>query len=265
MSEFEKRFNEDGTLNPKYVDLLFEDPPIAGQKYCLISFVSPEKEIKQREMYLFEKFVEQYEISESLRRFNDFIGFISKKYNLNVNNVFADLDDFLNEEEDVFNNLTLVDKYKNFLETRGEELGKKYSAEHNFRTSTRGIKVRGNFSTQKEAEEYAVYLRSLEPSHDIKLGSVGAWMPWDPENIENVNYAEEKLNRLVQEKHKNLKKAKELQEERIRAAKEKNLAENMKRAAETGNKLTQVMDEQGNLVGVTQTVNFEEREAAPVV
>ena len=41
MSEnnYEPRFNKDGTNNPKYVDLLEEDKPIAGQKFCCVSFV----------------------------------------------------------------------------------------------------------------------------------------------------------------------------------------------------------------------------------
>jgi len=40
---FERKLNSDGSVNPKYVDLLEEDKPIAGQKFVCISFVSPEK------------------------------------------------------------------------------------------------------------------------------------------------------------------------------------------------------------------------------
>ena len=35
----EYRYNLDKTENPKYVDLLDEDKPIAGQKFCCVSFV----------------------------------------------------------------------------------------------------------------------------------------------------------------------------------------------------------------------------------
>ena len=35
--------------NPKYVDLLEEDKPIAGQKFVCVSFVSPEKILKKKE------------------------------------------------------------------------------------------------------------------------------------------------------------------------------------------------------------------------
>ena len=52
--------------DPKYIDLLDEDNPVAGQKFVCLSFVSPEKIIKQREEYLFEKFVEQWQFSKEV-------------------------------------------------------------------------------------------------------------------------------------------------------------------------------------------------------
>ena len=47
-SSFERKQNTDGTPNPKYVDLLEEDRPIAGQKFTCVSFVSPENILKQK-------------------------------------------------------------------------------------------------------------------------------------------------------------------------------------------------------------------------
>ena len=38
--------------------------------------------------------------------------------------------------------------------------------------------------------------------------------------------------------------------------------ENIEKAKKSGNVLTQTMDEEGNLVGVKEKVNFEEREVA---
>jgi hypothetical protein len=46
-----------GKNNPKYVDLLEEDKPIAGQKFVCVSFVSPENIIKQKQIFFFEKFL----------------------------------------------------------------------------------------------------------------------------------------------------------------------------------------------------------------
>ena len=48
---FERRLKKDGSENPKYVDLLAVDKPIAGQGFGCFSFISPDKILKQREMY----------------------------------------------------------------------------------------------------------------------------------------------------------------------------------------------------------------------
>jgi hypothetical protein len=66
---------------------------------------------------------------------------------------------------------------------------------------------------------------------------------------------------LHHEKLKNEKKAKEEFEQRLHAAKRKAIEDNIEKARKSGNKLTQTMDEEGNLVGAN-TINYEEREAA---
>ena len=57
MSAFIKKKNDDGTENPRYVDLLEEDKAISGQSYVCVSFVSPENTLKKRELFLFEHFL----------------------------------------------------------------------------------------------------------------------------------------------------------------------------------------------------------------
>ena len=42
--------------NTKYVDLLDEDKPVAGQKFVCISFISPEQILKKKELFFFEKY-----------------------------------------------------------------------------------------------------------------------------------------------------------------------------------------------------------------
>ena len=65
-----------------YVDLLDEDKPIANQKFVCISFISPEKIINKKEVFFFEEFLKTWELSKSLEKFNQFINFVSYKYNL---------------------------------------------------------------------------------------------------------------------------------------------------------------------------------------
>ena len=51
--QMEKRFRPDGSENPKYIDLLDEDKPLAGQKFACISFISPEDIITKDKKYVF--------------------------------------------------------------------------------------------------------------------------------------------------------------------------------------------------------------------
>jgi hypothetical protein len=266
MSAFEKKTLPNGKKNPKYVDLCDEDPPIAGQKFCCMSFVSPEKILKKREVLLFNSFVKNWDFSKSMERYQDFIQFISFKYNLNVEDVIADFNDFVKEEGDKIKSVGVEDDYKNFVDKHEEKFNEQFNREHAFQTSVRGLKVRGVFSTQEEAENKCKALRKQDPNHDIYVGPIGVWIPWHPDAYKTgkVEFLEEELNQLHNEKIKNEALAKEEFDKRVMDAKRKAIEDNIKLAKKSGNVLTQTIDEEGNLVGVKETVNFEEREVATV-
>jgi predicted chitinase len=61
---------------------------------------------------------------------------------------------------------------------------------------------------------------------------------------------------------KNEKKAKEDFDKRVFESKKQAIEKNIELAKKTGNVLTQTMDENGNLVGVKENVNFDDREVA---
>jgi len=63
---------------------------------------------------------------------------------------------------------------------------------------------------------------------------------------------------------KNEEKAKQEFDARVRDAKRKAIEENVKKARESGNKLTQTLTEEGDLMGVNKTVNFDDREVSEV-
>jgi len=266
LSTFEKKIMENGQKNPKYIDLCDEDPPIAGQKFACISFVSPEKILKKREVYLFDQFIKQWEFSKSMERYFEFIHFLSYKYNLKVNTVIDDFNDFVREESDKIKKSGIEDDYKNFIDKQEEKLNEQFSRDHAFQTSVRGLKIRGSFPSQEEAELRCKKMREQDPNHDIFVGPVGIWMPWDPDAYKTgrVEHLEEELNALHKEKIKNEELAKKEFEERIRETKKKAIMENIENAKKSGNVLTQTMNEEGELVGVLETVNFEEREVADV-
>lgn len=49
-TSFERKL-KGGKSNPKYVDVLDEDKPIACQKFVCVSFISPDKILKQKELF----------------------------------------------------------------------------------------------------------------------------------------------------------------------------------------------------------------------
>ena len=252
----------DGKENPKYADLLEEDKPIAGQKFVCLSFVSPEHIIKQKEQFLFEEFVKQWDYKKSMEKFTQFLNFVSFKYSLSFDKLTADFQEFTKEEGETIRatSATLVsDDYKTFLDNNEDQLEQKFGEKHGFQTSTRGLKVRGVFATQGEAELRCKLLREVDPNHDIYVGQVGMWVPFHPEAYKTgrVEYMEETLNQLMSDKKKNEDIAKQEFEKRVRETKQKAIEENMKKAEESGNKLTQTINADGELVGISNVSNFD--------
>jgi len=266
MSDFEKKTLPDGQNNPKYIDLCDEDPSIAGQKFACMSFVSPEKILKKREVFLFDQFIKQWEFSKSMEKYFEFIHYVSFKYSVNVEELITSFNDFVKEEGDKLRKSGIEDDYKNFMDKEEDKLNEKFSREHAFQTSVRGLKVRGVFPTQEEAEIKCKKLREQDPNHDIFVGPVGIWIPWDPDAYKTgrVEHLEEELNALHKEKIKNQEMAKKEFEERVRETKKKAIMENIEKAKKSGNVLTQTIDEDGNLIGVKEKVNFDEREVEDV-
>jgi hypothetical protein len=263
-SSFEKKKLANGKENPKYIDLCDEDPPMAGQKFACMSFISPEKVLKQREIFLFDQFVKRWDFTKSMAKFADFVGFLSYKYSLNNQEVMDLFEEFVKEEQELLQKGSVEDDYKNFMDKNEDKLNEQFQKENQFQTSVRGLKVRGVFSTQEEAEMKCKKLRESDPHHDIYVGPVGIWIPWDPDAYKTgrIEFMEEELNQLHHEKLKNEEKAKQEFERRLKETKKKAIEENMDKAAKSGNVLTQTIDEEGNLIGVNNTVNFEEREVA---
>jgi hypothetical protein len=264
MSSFERKIMENGQPNPKYIDLCDEDQPIAGQKFTCLSFVSPEKILKKREIFLFDQFIKQWDFTKSLAKFFDFLHFLAYKYNLKIDDIVADFNEFAKEEDSKLKENSTEDDYKNFLDKKEDDLNAQFQREHAFQTSTRGLKVRGVYPSQEEAELRCKKLRELDPNHDIYVGPIGMWIPWDPDAYKTgrVEFMEEELNQLHKEKMKNEERAKQEFQTRIKETKKKAIEENIKLAEKTGNVLTQTMDEEGNLIGVKETVDFDSREVA---
>lgn len=244
----------DGSANPHYVDLLEEDKPIAGQKFACLSFVSPEDILKQKNHFFFEKFVQQWELGKSMEKFVQFLNFVSYKYHIDFEKLTEDFQEFTKEEKAQIQKSSIYDDYKTFLDKNETELEEEFGEKHNFQTSIRGLKVRGVYATQKEAELRCQMLREVDPNHDVFVGPVGLWVPFHPEAYKTgrVEYMEETLNQLMSEKKKNEEHAKVEFEKRVKESKMKAIEENKRIAEKSGNKLTQMVTEDGKLVGLTE-------------
>ena len=255
---FERKL-KGGKSNPKYVDVLDEDKPIACQKFVCVSFISPDKILKQKEIFLFEEFLKKWDFNKSMEKFVQFLNFVSFKYKLTFEDLTSDFKEFVNEERSNLMIYKIEDDYKTFLDNNEEELEKLFGVKHNFQTSTRGLKIRGVYPSMEEAELRCKMLREVDSNHDVFVGPVGLWMPWDPESYKTgrVEYMEEELNQLMHEKNKNETNAKNTFDQRLKDTKQKAIEENIKNAEKSGNKLTQTIDDTGNLIGVNN-INTQE-------
>lgn len=150
-------------------DFLEVDTPISGQNYCCLSFVSPEDIIREKNVQYIHKFLKT----------------IGKNYDLDPDSI--------------------VDKYKDFLYINEDKLEEEYNSENDFQTNVRGVKVRGTYSTLREAQTKASRLQKQDPNFSVYIGQVGYWLPWNPrsDKIEGQEYAEGELNELVKKYREN--------------------------------------------------------------
>jgi len=242
----------------KLVDLLDEDKPIAEQKFVCLSFISPEKIIESKELFLFQEFTKQYHFNKTVELLTKYSNFLSFKYGLNIDEVTNELKEFAESEKEELKS-SVKDDYANFIDKNEHSLNEDYIKQNGFQTSVRGIKVRGTFPTQQEAELRCKMIRETDPNHDVYVGPVGVWVPFHPDAYKTgkVEHLESELNELMHEKAKNEEKAKIAFDNRVKESKLKAIDENMKSAEEHGNKLTQTINEKGELVGIENTNSHE--------
>ena len=247
-------------MSVKLVDLLEEDKPIAGQKFVCVSFVSPDKILKNKQLYYFQEFLKSWDFNKSMEKSLLFLNFLSFKYKLNFEEISEDFREFVKEEKDKLIQSSIEDDFKTYLDQNEENLENRFNTQYNFQTSVRGIKVRGVYPTLEEAELRCKMLREVDPNHDVYVGPVGLWMPWDPDAYKTgrVEYMEDELNQLMHEKTKNETFAKNAFEQRLKESKQKAIEENIRNAEKTGSTLTQSIDEDGNLVSINN-VNTQEK------
>jgi len=167
-------------------DFLEVDPKIPGQNFVCLSFVSPEKILKQKELFFATKFLD-YIINDNTQIVQDIREkMLNKELNPNYENVHQ--------------------LYEDWKYLKNEDIEHEFYELNNYRTTMRGIKIRGVYDSNKEASIRAQVLRRKDPSFNVFVGQVGYWLPWDPEceSVPEQEYQEGQLNELVKKYKENL-------------------------------------------------------------
>lgn len=177
-------------------DFLHVDDPINGQKFVCLSFLSPENILKNKEIFILNEFLNKFLLENN----KDLIKKISSRHNL-------DEDKLLELTEEV-NYDKLNDKFLDFKYANNDELNDKFNEENDFRTNVRGIKIRGVYESRKEADIRAKVLSKTDKNHNVFVGQVGYWLPWDPTQADTdkleAEYQEKGLNELMKKYNENV-------------------------------------------------------------
>lgn len=248
-------------------DFLEVDTPLPGQNYGCISFLSPEKEIAQKndyysynfykyQMKMINKLVSHHFKSLKEEGNTPTVSDINEAEKCLLNDLKnMTLTDIVNrnlqkemqdkEKEEIYEELKdekdpyiswdefhkdYRDEYQNYLCSNEDRMQDEYNKHVEFRTNIRGVKLRGNFETYKEAKIRAKLLRKRDPKFHVWVGQVGYWLPLDadPDKAPSAEYMEQELQLLAEEKLKNEKKRDYFYQQRAEEEKKAALVRNKK-------------------------------------
>jgi hypothetical protein len=186
-------------------DYLEEDPEIPTQRYAILSFLSPEKILKQKSEFFNEKFVEWLDYDWKIKGIEHLLAYISKKYSIKVDDLFKDAEDFKKVHNAEVKKTDIKEQYQVFLLKHEKEIETEFSEKVDFQTNVRGVKLRRVFADLGECQKYAQTLQRRYPKDSLYVGKVGTWLPWDPSEhlMPEVEYAEKELNELMRKYREN--------------------------------------------------------------
>jgi hypothetical protein len=223
---------------PVREEYLENDKEIPGQKYVALSFISPENVLANKDIYFFNAFVNDFEVQYKIKategfvmkevrrvtdalskaedllqalagkvtdktvEYSDLSGAIAEfktaRQNLSRDSA-NDLENHVKENMKDFKVTSIQEEYETFLFKNRKRLEGEFFSQNGFRTTVRGLKIRGSYDTYEEAQHRVKTQQKLDPSFNIFIGQVGFWLPWDPvpSEVQNQEYAEDQLNSLM--------------------------------------------------------------------
>ena len=229
-------------------DFLDEDVEVPGQRYILLSFLSPEKVLERKDQYFFKKFLENYEVEWKLKNLESFMvdtvnhinnelderireleksdqfdqAAICRKNRLSVDDLMGNYNQFVQKNRNDVTSTKIAEAFDTFMFANKTKLEEDFYAKNDFQTSMRGLKVRGVYGNTKEAELKAKKLQTKDKYHNIFIGEVGKWLPWDPQphEVRDQEYAQDQLNTLMRKYKENEDDREKLFEERSKNGKQ---------------------------------------------
>ena len=194
-------------------DYLEVDTELPNQRFVVLSFISPENVLMKKELYFQSEFLKWLCVQSEFLE----------------NNVLKN-----NEGKTQLNYTNVKEKYDDFMFNNEEQLENQFHEMSDFKTSVRGVKVRGVYGSHREAEVRSKVLQKLHKRDNVFIGQVGYWLPWDPNpnRIENQEYLEPELNTLMKKyKENSLKRDiyyQEIKEQNMKDSMNKNKSEDVK-------------------------------------
>jgi hypothetical protein len=178
-------------MSESKIDYLDEDEPLRNQNYVCVSFLNPEDVLKNKESYYFSKFIEKCS-----KDISDLLDNLTIKYPDDKNII----DGIKDNHKYIFNNNDMNEQLTFFKNTNSDSIEKDFHNENNFKTSVRGIKVRGVYDTIEQAKSRCENLKKKDPYFNIYVAQVGCWLPYESHistNVDNQEYSETELNTLM--------------------------------------------------------------------
>ena len=232
------------------------DDEVRGQKYVCLSFLTPNRGIlRNKDLFFFSKFLEFYEMNHRITATESFMMNAFNKMQNTLSDVemdlrnanFADvsgcaalllglsekvkvqradisrkttgdLDAHVKANLSDFRETAIVDSYEKYMLKNRQRLEDEFHKQKNFQTTMHGLKVRGVYSTQEQANARAKSLNKKDPYFNVYVADVGEWLPWDPDpdDVKDQEYQSDDLNKLMKSYRENAEKRDEFFEEEKR-------------------------------------------------
>jgi hypothetical protein len=189
--------NKEDLVAVSVADHLEEDPPIRGQNYACMSFVSPNDALASKDAFAVRKFLAKTakDITEMFTNLEaTFADSKAAPYVAETMRLLKERHAFLWDER------AAQDEFSLWRTQQATEIDESFRTEHgNFKTSIQGFKIRGVYDSEEDARNRAKTIQRIDPKFHVFIAQVGVWCPWSPsiDDLQDSEYAVTQLNTLM--------------------------------------------------------------------